>query len=797
MWKNYIISTIRTIRRNKLFTFINILGLSIGMAASLMIIFWVWDELSYDKFMNNRDQLYRVMSYGTKYMVDGFSGSPMILAEHAKAELPEVEKAVTFEATGRVLARNRNEGFYFEKGIVSDPTFFEVLPFQMKSGHPEHLLDNPHDMVISEAMARKLFGEQDPAGQSLVIDNIPMNITGVFHALPDNSTLQFDFVAPYSLYRELGIGFFWGRFMGTTLLQLRPDANPNLVAMKLTAMAKNAQCPQVLDGVHFRLQPFGDLHLDGKHNEWAVFYKSGDSRYIWLFSIVVVLILLIACVNYVNLTTARADRRSFEIGMRKVSGASPNNLKIQFLTESMIFSTISLLIAFLLLWLFWPYYQQLTGKELIMDPGNPWLLLGVIGVFVITTLLSGLYPSFVLPAFNPVAVLKGLPSGRRGKGWMRKGLVIFQFFITSALIIGSLVIFRQISYIRDTDLGFDKENIIGLPMKENLGPKYAMIKQQLSSDPDIVSVTCCDYLWATDNNRCKGCVRWEGFQEGDDVDLLLPRVDFDYFETLGIPLTEGRYFSAGYVTDSSEAFLINESAARAMKLGNPVGVKCRISGSTGQTQTGRIVGVFKDVHYASLHQEIAPQFVRIYRESDMGGHSAVILVKFQGSADAVLGKLQKTWESVNQLTPFEYFFLDQTYENLYLKDRRIGRVVSWFTILAVLLSALGIFGLATFIAERRMKEVAIRKVNGASVPKVVWLITWDFLRLVVVSFALAIPLAWYIMNNVLQAYAYHIAITPWIILISLLIVFAIVLFASVSQAVRISRIDPVTALHYE
>ncbi|NQV02291.1 MAG: FtsX-like permease family protein, partial [Bacteroidia bacterium] len=632
----------------------------------------------------------------------------------------------------------------------------------------------------------------------LIVEEIPMNVTGVFLTIPDNSTLQFDFVAPYSLYRELGAGFSWGRFMGTTFMQLHEGTNPNIVALKLTAIAKNAKCPQVLDGVNFKLQPFTDLHLDGQHNEWAPFYKSGDSRYIWLFSIVVVLILLIACVNYINLTTARADKRSFEIGIRKVSGASPNNLTLQFFTESAVFSTISLLVAIGLLWLFWPYYQQLTGKELVMDLNNPMLLLGVFGIFILTTLLSGLYPSIVLPAFNPVAVLKGLPSSRSGKGWMRKGLVIFQFFITSALIIGSLVIFQQISYIRNMDMGFSSENVICLPMKEKLGEKYSFIKQQLLTDPDIISVTCSDYLWATDNNRCKGCVRWDGFQEGDDVDLLLPRVDFNYFETLDIPLIAGRTFSKDFSTDSTEAFMINESAAKVMKLDNPIGVKCRVSGTTGSSQEGRIIGVFKDIHYASLHQEIDPQFVRIYNHPEKGGQRAVVIVRFQGAnPDAIISRLEGLWESVNQLTPFEYFFLDQTYENLYRKDRQIGRVVSWFTILAIILSALGIFGLTTFITERRTREVAIRKVNGATVNGVIWLITWDFSRLVVISFALAIPLAWFIMNKLLQVYAYHITITPWIILLAFLIVLFIATISSLSQAMKLSRMDPVTSFRYE
>ena len=798
MWKNYLVTTLRTIGRNKLFSFINIIGLSIGMAASMMIVFWVLDELSYDKALKNTHNVYRVMSYGTKYMIDGYSGTPMVLAENASTKLPEVEKAVTFESIGRALARNQEEGFYFERGIVSDPAFFEVFPFPLKSGNPDHLLKNPHDIVISAEMSRKFFKAENPVGKILVVEDIPMNVTGVFKSIPANSTLQLDFVAPYSLYKELGVVFSWGRFMGTTFLKLREGTNPNIAAMKLTSMALGAGCPQVRDGVNFTLQPFSSIHLDGKHNEWLPVYKSSDIRYIWLFSAVVVLILLIACINYINLTTARTDKRSFEIGMRKVSGASPHNLTTQFFAESIIFGVISLLIALSLLRLFWPFYQQLIGKELAMDFGNPMIIFGILAIFVLTTVLSGLYPALVLPSFNPVEVIKGPSSSRKGKGWMRKGLVVFQFFITSLLIISALVLFRQIAFIRDTDMGFNNKNVVCIPMKENIGAKYRFMKEQLLRDPNIISVTGSDYLWANDNNRCKGCVRWEGFQEGDDVDFVIPQVDFGYFETLEIPLVSGRFFSPAFATDSSEAFMINETAARAMKLKNPVGVPCGLYGSSGVIRKGRIIGIFKDIHYSSLHQQIDPQFVRVLRNPKNSSQRGVILVKFNSSnPTAVLKKVEEVWKQVNQLSPFEYFFLDQTYENLYQKDRHIGRIVSWFTILAIFLSALGTYGLTTFIAERRTKEVAIRKVNGASFKKVIWLITSDFTRLVLAAFILAVPLSWYIMNKVLQVYAYHINITLWIILFALLLVVAIAFLASVSQAIKLSRMDPAKSIKYE
>jgi ABC-type antimicrobial peptide transport system permease subunit len=721
----------------------------------------------------------------------------MVLAEAAVKDLPEVEQAVTFEPLGKALLRNGTSGFYFDRGIIADPGFFHVLPFRMKAGNPDFLLNNAHDVVLSEEAAQKLFGAENPVGKSLVGEGMPFTVTGIFESLPNNSTLQFDFVASYHLYRELGVSFSWGRFMGTTILQLRKGTDPTAVEGKLTAVARQAGCPQVLDGVRFTLQPYSEIHLDGKHNEWLSIYQSGDSRYIWLMSAVVAMILLIACVNYINLTTARADKRSLEVGLRKVSGAGQGNLSIQFFTESLVFCTISLLIAFFMLWLFWPFFQHITGKELALDFGKPWLIPGIIGVFLVTTLFSGIYPAIILPAFNPVEAIQGVASSRQNRGWLRKGLVVFQFFITSALMIGALVIYRQISYIRKTDTGFREENIICLPMKENLAAKYPYMRQQILQDPAILSVSCSDFLWANDQNRCAGCVRWEGAQKNDEVDFILPQVDFGYFEMLEIPLVTGRYFDPRIATDSTEAFMVNESAVRAMKLDDPVGTSVSLFSSEGLAGRGRIIGVFKDNHYSSLHNQIEPQFVRIYRNPEQGGNRAIMMIKYQHeNPERVLGKLEKTWKSINQFAPFEYFFLDQTYENLYQKDRRNFRIITWFTLLAVILSALGIFGLTMFIAGRRTREVAIRKANGATVPHIIWLITWDFTRLVIISFILAIPLAWYILTRVLQLYAYRTTISGWVILLAFLIIFTVAFIASFGQAYKVGRINVASLFRY-
>lgn len=759
---------------------------------------WIEDELNYDDFIKDKESLYRVMSYGTKYMINGFDGSPPVLGILGRESIPEIKNTTAFRDVGQTLLKYKENGFYEDGGIVADTTFFRIFNYSFIAGNPDKAFKEPFSIVITESMAKKYFADESPIGKVLESEAVDVIVTGVLEDIPKNSTLQFNVVIPFTLYKEINYHFSWVSFMFANFIWISDIANPDSVAKKLTEFAETQKCPQVLDGVSFRLQAMSKVHLDGEHNNWRIFYRSVDKRYIYAFSIIAVFILLIACMNYINLTTARADKRSREVGLRKVSGAERKNIIRQFLGESLLLTFVSLIIALILVELIRPVFNNLTEKELAINYMNPAFIIGVIGIFFITGVIAGSYPAFILSSFNPIRVLKGSEMKRKGGSVFRKVLVVFQFILASVLIIGSLVIFRQINFIRDKDLGFDKEHVVYLPLKENLGKEYKYVKNELLNDPNILSVSAADYLWAMDANRCSGCFRWEGYTDDDEIDVHIPQVDFDYFKTLDIPIIEGRAFSSEYSTDSTQGFMMNESAVKKTGIENALNLPCELHGYNSVIHSGPVIGIFKDIHYRSLHHEIEPQVVRILKNPEDYDSRGVMLVKINGAnRDDAIASLEEKWNEVNKLTPFEFHFLDQTYENLYKFDKRTGRIVGYFTILAILISCLGILGLANFMAERKTKEIGIRKVNGASVSSIIWLMTRGFSKWVVIAFIIAAPIAWYFMDKVLTNYAYRIEIGAGIFLLSFALVFFIAFFSVAYQAYRVAIANPVDALRYE
>ncbi len=798
MWGNYLKIAFRNLIRNRVFSAINIFGLAIGMAGCIILMLWIEDELNYDIFLENKNEIYRVMSYGTRYMQEGFDGSPAPLSLFGREMIPEIINSTTFEDVGEVLIKYEDHGFYEKGGLVVDTTFFDMFSFKILKGDPETFFDDPYSIVISENMAEKYFGSVDVLGKVMETSGLQIKVTGVISDIPLNSTLQFDYVVPFTLYQEFDYPFSWGRFMYATYVQIGDNANVDTVASKLTEVARSQNCPQVLDGVSFTLQTMDAVHLDGKHNIWRPFYKSVDKRYIFAFSIIAVFILLIACMNYINLTTARAERRSREVGLRKVVGADRRKIINQFLGESMLVTLISIIIALILVELIRPGFNVLTDKQLIINYTDWTFMLGVIVIFLVTGLMAGSYPAFILSYYNPIKVLKGLGRGGSGGSAFRRVLVVFQFVIASGLIIGSIVIYQQMRFIRNKNLCFEKEHVVYIPLKENLGKEYKYVKNELLNDPNILSVSAASYLSAFDNNRCSGCFTWDGYTDENEVDFIQMTVDFDYFKTLGIPLVDGRAFSSEYSTDSTLGFMVNESAVKDIGVNNVLGLSCKYGGYNSTLRSGQVIGIFKDVHSRSLRHEIDPKVVWIMQDPGEHDSRGVMLVKINGAqVGNAIQSLEELWNKINRITPFEFHFLDRTYEELYSQDRRIGQIVLYFTILAIIISCLGIFGLAAFMAERRTKEIGVRKVNGAGIGNIVWLMSKEFSRWVIIAFIIACPLAWYFMDKVLNNYAYRIDIGAGIFIIAFLMVF-IIAFVSVGyQAFKVARANPVEALRYE
>ena len=768
------------------------------MASCIIIMLWVWNELGFDKFHNDSNRIYRVMSYGTTYMQEGFDGTPALLSYDGNEMIPEIEQSTCFESIDKVLFKYDDKGFYESNGIVCDSSFFDLFSFNFILGEPSNALSAPYNLVLTASMAKKYFEDRNPLGEVIYLDDIPLKVTAVIEDIPENSTIVFDFAVPLSIYKtHYKIDFSWGRMMYATFMKLHEKANPDTVAARLTRLALRQGCPQVQDGIVFRMQSLGDIHLDGKHNDWRVFYKSIDIRYIRAFSVIAIFILIIACINYINLATAKSEKRSKEVGMRKVVGASRLNIIKQFMGESLILSLFAVFLGLIFVELFRPFFGQLTNSELKIDYFHPGFLLLIAGVFVSTTLLSGFYPAFILSSFSPLKVMKGTLKHGKGGSVFRIILVIFQFIIASGLIISLILMFTQLSFVQNKDLGFKPENILYMPFKENVGKEYKYIKLKLLENPYIEQVSGCDYLWATDDNSCSGCFRWEGYTDEDAVDMLMPRVDYDYFKLMGIPIVEGRTFSSELQSDSSKSFMVNQSAAKIMGE-EALGIKCKMLKYTGGIdQEGPLIGIFKDVHFKSLHNKIGPQVVRVLKDPAEFSRGVMLVKVNPENIKSALKTMEEVWNEVNQFTPFEYKFLSQTYSDQYIKDRNTARIIGYFSLLAIFISCLGIFGLAAFMAERKTKEIGIRKVNGASTQSIVLMMSKEFSKLVVVGYIISCPIAWYIMDKVLNTYEYRISIDFWPFIISFILVFFIAFVTVGYQAFKVAKSNPVDALRYE
>lgn len=797
---NYLKTAIRNILRTKVFSIINILGLSIGMAACLLIMLWVQDEMNFDKFHPERNKMYRVLSFGTKYMQEGFDGVPAALGIQAVKSFPEIEKLTFFQSAGEYLFRYGDRGFYQDNGLFSDSAFFNFFNFKFLYGNKIEALKDPYSIVFEEEVARKLFGNENPVGKTIMVGQWQLRVSGVIESIPENSTLTFKYVIPIEMLQDLNYNnlFVWNRFMFSMFVQLDENVIPDTLANKMTQLAFDNNCYQVKDGVSFRLQKFRKLHLDGDHGKWRDFFKTGDAKYVLAFSIVAFIILLNACFNYINLSTARSERRSREVAMRKVNGASRNNLIFQFLGESFLVTLISIILALILLEFLRPYFNILTQKNLVIHYTNWQFLMNLIVLVFFTSVLAGAYPAFILSAFSPIKASKNIHNSKKGGAIFRKVLVVIQFTIASILIICSVIIYKQMNFLHHKDLGFDTEHIIYVPFKENIGENYYYIKNELLKDPNINSVSASDFLWSDKSNsyRCGGCFTWDGYTKDDMIDVLIPRVDFDFMKTLNIELIRGRDFSSNILSDSVNAMIVNETLAKSIGVEDPLNLP--VTFGYGDASSYQIIGIYKDIHYSTLQEEIEPQVVRVFRNPSVLSSKAVMLVKVnEKNIESALNSIEKQWNNVNKFSPFEFHFLDQTYKDLYLGDSRMSQIVTYFTLLAIIISCLGIYGLSAFMAERKTKEIGIRKVNGASVNELIWLMSKDFTTWVIIAFILATPIAWYIMNQVLINYANRINIGVFEFLLSLVLTLSIALITSVYQAIKGATMDPVKSLRYE
>ena len=793
MFKNYLKIALRNLKRHKGYSFINIAGLAIGMACCILILLWVQDELSYDRFHENGKDIYRIMSYGTRYMIEGIDGTPAPLAPAVKEEVPGIVNYARFSDIPKLVFKYGDKVFYETRGLIADPSIFEIFTFPFAQGDPKTALSEPLDIVITETMAKKYFGNENPVGKTMEIEGRPAAVTGVIQDIPHNSHIQFDFLSSYEFIQELtNYGMSWGSFNFVTYLQLEANRDIQEIGKNITAVAAKNNCPQVKDGVEFRLQPLSAIHLDNRA-AFRNYSNVGDRKYVYVFSIIAFFILFIACVNFMNLSTARSTTRAKEVGMRKTVGASRRQLIMQFFGESLFLNSMACVFSLILVSVLLPAFNQVTGKQLKLDLIDVQLVLGLIIIVLLTAVTAGSYPAIYLSSFRPVKVLKGVFKSE-GKGQtFRRILVVTQFTLSIALLIGTSVAYNQLRFLRYSKLGFNKENIVYVPIKENIGKRYDAFKAELLNDSNIQFVAAQYYLFAEEGAFRSTGYNWEGRKEGQEVDIILNLVDYDFIPMLDLELVEGKNFAKEYSTDATQAYILNEEAIKAMGIQDPVGKQF----SYGKRK-GTIIGVLKNAHFRSLHVEIEPHVFFFLNDVSEATQYGVVLIKINGNkTEEALAKIQGVWENINPISPFEFHFLDQKYDSLYRKEKKIGTILNAFTLFAIVISCLGLFGLASFLTERRTSEIGIRKVLGASESGIVFLLSKQFTKWVLIANLFAWPAAYFVMNEWLKSFAYRINIGVWTFVLSGLLAVGIALGTVSYQALKAARANPIDSLRYE
>jgi putative ABC transport system permease protein len=805
MIRNYFVIALRLIRRHKVYSFINVAGLAVSMACALLIVFWVRDELSYDRFNANLDRLYPETCAPEIYT--GFS-SPAPFAPAVAAEVPEVAAAARVARNPRLVFRHGDRASYESGGISTDAALFAMFSFPLVKGDAATALAGPSGIVLSESLARKYFGDEDPIGKTLTCEGrYALNVGGVMADCPRNSHLRFDYAVSIKFAEAAAFwGMDWGDFNFMTYIMTSGAADETALAAKVNAVAASHHCPQVTHKqLAFSIQRLKDVYL---HPLGPYDIPLGSIVHVRLFSLIAFFIALIAGVNFVNLATARAEKRAKEVGLRKVVGAERRQLVGQFFGESGLMTLIALLLAVVLAKAALPHFNALTGKALTLRVLDPGILasLAAIGVFV--GFLAGTFPSLYLSSFEPAQVLKGSASfvslpARGRSGWVRRGslrrlLVVGQFAISIGLIAATLVVARQMAFVRQKSWSLERDQMLTIPFKENIGPKYTLVRAAFLENPAVLAVAAKDSVPVFLNNNTSG-IGWEGkTDQQNGIYMETIRVDPHYFEAMDMPIVTGRGFSEDYPGDVGTAFVLNEEAARKAGLRDPVGKWFSLYG-----QKGTIVGIVKDTYFQSFRQETRAQAYYLYSNmtTDVSGVD-VVLVRVKGGPAGTpfkeaLAHIEKVWKSFNPATPFEFGFLDEAIAAQYMDETRQGRLFGIFATLAVLVSCLGLFGLASFTAEQRTKEIGIRKTLGASIPRIMLLLSADYSKAVLAANLIAWPLAWYLMARWLRGFVYRAPLDPWIFLGAGLAALLISWLTVALQTVRSARTNPVDALRFE
>ncbi|UCH10551.1 MAG: ABC transporter permease [Fidelibacterota bacterium] len=812
MFWSYVKMAVRNVVRQKLYSAINIVGLAVGVAACITIILYVQDELSYDRYHEKADRIYRVV---LSAVVGGNEFNMALSAPPVAAafleEFPEVEAATRIGYIQRYpIIRYGNKVFSEEFHTAVDSTFFDVFDIPFVLGDPETALAEPNSLVLTASTARRYFGDENPLGKMMTSDEVNERIvTGVIEDFPHNSHFHYDFLLSFATYRS-SRSTDWLSTSLYTYIVLKEGASAEELEAKIPDMLRKYVGPQIEEDLgvswdqffaegsnfEFFLQPLTDIHLHS-HLDREI-EVNGNIAYIYIFSIIAAFILLIACINFMNLATARSANRAREVGVRKTLGSNRGQLIRQFLVESVFLTLVAVILAVILVQLILPWFNNVVGLQLSFKYSNlPWIILGT----VLVGILAGSYPAFFLSSFDPAVVLRGATKGRGKGARLRNALVVVQFTIFMILFTGTLIVKDQLDYMQEKELGYDPENLLVVEKTDDIGPQIGAFKQKLAEQASVLEVS---NSWLVPGEPPSATRVFKmSTPAGDQMQILVIYfTDFNFQQTYGIKMAQGRFFSEEFGMDSNSVVL-NQAAAKAYGVEDPVGKEHIIDrGPNDERILVPIIGVMEDFHFESLHSAIRPMVMIPFGARVLGGpgppsgrHTTLRIRP--GDITATLSSIEDTWMEFAPDQAFEYFFFEDAYDALYKNEFRTQAIGSLFAVLAVFVACLGLLGLASFTAEQRTKEIGIRKVLGATVTGIFTLLSTDVLKLVLISALLSLPISWYAMHNWLENFAYHINYSLLTFFMASLVALVIALLTVTWQVLRAATANPVTTLRYE
>lgn len=793
MIKNYLKIAFRNLWRHKVYSFINIMGLTVGITACFLIFLYVRFELSYDKFHTKADRIYRLVcdtKTPTETLHESITSAPMAI--NIKRDFSEVEAAVRLETTS-FLVRRGDKKFQEERSLYADSSFFETFDFPLIKGDPKKALTGLFTIVLSETTAKKYFGSEDPMGETLLLrgDNQPVTVTGIMKDMPENSHFKADVILSMITRTQKfnpGRDEQWGNFGMYSYLLLKEGADPQRLQAKFPAFLKKHNGKEQEESQMFytlTLEPLKDVYLKSKRES----PDKGSMSNVYIFSVIAIFILVIACINFINLTTARASERAKEVGIRKVVGAAKSRLITQFLGESVLICLLAFLLAILLCTLLLPQFNQLAGKTIsegIFKNINYLAMLFLISAAI--GLTAGIYPALVLSGFQPITVLKGrFATGKKGIS-LRQGLVVSQFTVSIILIAGTIVVYKQLHYMRSRDLGFAKDQM--LVMDYYYDKNIQLLKNDVKTIPSVLSVSLSSSLPGAGNNIAYSQIENKaGEMQIANLDVYF--ADFGFLQQFKVGLVAGRSFSSDMSTDSTEAMVVNEETVKNFGYTSPHDIIGKRFSQWGRE--GKIIGVIKNFNFQSLHQDIKPLSIRV----DLKSCHFITMHVSAANLPATIAAVENKWKAAIPNRPFSYFFVDESFDRQYRAEERFGNLFFDFALLAIFISCLGLLGLASYSTTQRTKEIGIRKVMGASVGSIAGLLSKDFLKLVLVAIVIALPVAWFAMNRWLQDFAYRSTIPWWIYLVTGIIATLIALTTISFQAIKAAVANPVKSLRTE